>query len=199
RIADHLEREIRFHRPAPVEGAVAKQRPAAMRALNAAQIGGNATFERRIDLFAEIMAQQHIFRRDGGVRLKLEQKMAVGVLLRQQRLRSGIDMGIEIGHRTVMAESLAESLAPSSTAYWRRVRRRGCPSESHLRWSRASRYLSNRRRARDCASASACPGVFDPAPGLRRKWRGVRARSAKAVIQLAAPAAVRSPPPLPPR
>ena len=81
-----------------------------MRALDAAQIGGDATFERRIDRFAEIVAQQHIFRRDGGVGLELEQKMAVGVLPREQRLRRGIDMGIEVEsliarHRTVIAAS----------------------------------------------------------------------------------------------
>jgi hypothetical protein len=41
--------------------------------------------------------------------------MPVGMLPRQQRLQRRIDMGIEIAfaHRTIMAESLAESLAPS--------------------------------------------------------------------------------------
>ena len=40
-VADHLEREIGFHRRAHVEVAVVEQRPAAMRALDAAQIDGD--------------------------------------------------------------------------------------------------------------------------------------------------------------
>src|SRR6516165_10757458 len=67
-----------------------------MRTLNAAQIGGDARFPRGIDRFAEIMAKQHILSRNGGVRFQRELKMAVGALAREQRVRRGIDMGIEI-------------------------------------------------------------------------------------------------------
>ena len=45
RIADHLEREIGLHAGAHVEGAVVEQRPAAVLALDAAQIDGDLGFE----------------------------------------------------------------------------------------------------------------------------------------------------------
>ncbi len=44
-----------------------------MRALDAAQIDADLGFERGIDRLAEIMTQQHIFGRNGGVGLQLEQ------------------------------------------------------------------------------------------------------------------------------
>jgi len=43
-----------------------------MRVLDSAQIGGDARFQRSIDRLAEIMPQQHIFRRDRGVGFQLE-------------------------------------------------------------------------------------------------------------------------------
>ena len=72
------------------------KRPAAVRALDAAQIGGDAGFEHGIDRFAEIVAQQHVFGRNGGVGFELEQKMTVGALAGEQRLRGSFDMPIEI-------------------------------------------------------------------------------------------------------
>ncbi len=86
-IADHLQREIGFHRRADIEIAVGEQRPAAVRALDAAQIDGDLGFERGIDRLAQIVPQQHVFGRDGGVGLELEHPMAVGALAREQRLR----------------------------------------------------------------------------------------------------------------
>ena len=47
RITDHLQREISFHRRADVERAVAEQRPAAVVALNAAQIDRDLFFPAR--------------------------------------------------------------------------------------------------------------------------------------------------------
>ena len=76
-VADHLEREIGLHARAHVEVAVVEQRPAAMRALDAAQIDGDLGFERGIDRLGEIVPQQHVFGRDGGVGLELEHPMAV--------------------------------------------------------------------------------------------------------------------------
>ncbi len=67
-----------------------------MAALDAAQIGGDAGFERGIDRFGEIMPQQDVFGRNGGVGFELEQKMAVGALAGEQRLRCRIDMPVEI-------------------------------------------------------------------------------------------------------
>ena len=49
RIADHLEREIGFHARAHVELAVMEQRPAAVSALDAAQIGGDLCLQRGVD------------------------------------------------------------------------------------------------------------------------------------------------------
>ena len=79
-IADHLQREIGLHGRADVEIAVGKQRPAAVGALDAAQIDGDLGFERGIDRLAEIVPQQHVFGRNGGVGLELEQPMAVRAL-----------------------------------------------------------------------------------------------------------------------
>ena len=67
-----------------------------MRRLNAAQIDGDFLLQRGVDRLAEIMAQQHIFGRDGGVRFQLEQKMPVGALRRQQRLGGRLDGAVDI-------------------------------------------------------------------------------------------------------
>ncbi len=95
-VADHLEREIGFHRRAHVEGAVLEQRPAVVLALDAAQIIADAGFEHRVDRLAEVMPQQDIFGGNGGVGFKLEQPMAVGPLAGEQRLRRRVDMPVEI-------------------------------------------------------------------------------------------------------
>ena len=78
-VADHLEREIGFHAGANVEGSVVKQRPAAMRALHAAQIIGDLSFQRRVDRLCPIMAHQHIFGRNGAIGLELKTPMAVAL------------------------------------------------------------------------------------------------------------------------
>ena len=110
-VADHLQREIGFHGRADVEIAVAEQRPAAMRALDAAQIDGDLGFERGIDRLAEIVPQQHVFGRDGGVGLELEQPMAVGALARQQRVRRRFDVPVEIRvRRSIVVASLISVL-----------------------------------------------------------------------------------------
>ena len=67
--------------------AVSEQRPAAMRALDAAQIDRDFLFEHGIDRLSQIMPQQHVFGRNGGVSFELEHPMAVGALARQQRIR----------------------------------------------------------------------------------------------------------------
>ena len=48
-VADHLQREIRLDAGAHVEGAVVEQRPAAMLALDAAQIDADLRFQRGVD------------------------------------------------------------------------------------------------------------------------------------------------------
>ena len=95
RIADHLEREIGLHRRADVESAVAEQRPAAVIALDAAQIDRDLGFKRGIDRLAEIMPQQHVFGGNGGVGFEFEHPMAVRALLREQRLRRFLNVLLE--------------------------------------------------------------------------------------------------------
>jgi hypothetical protein len=94
-IADHLQREISFHRRADVERAVAEQRPAAVIALDAAQIDRDLSLQLGIERLAEIVPQQHVFGGNGGVGLELEHPMAVRALLRQQRLRAFLDLLLE--------------------------------------------------------------------------------------------------------
>ncbi len=98
-VADHLEREIGLHGRAHVEIAVAEQRPAAVRALDAAQIDRDLRFQLRVHRLAEIVPKQHVFGRDGGVGLELEDPMAVGTLAREQRIGRRGDGAIERGRR----------------------------------------------------------------------------------------------------
>ena len=144
RVADHLEREIGLHGRADVEIAVAKQRPAAMRALDAAQIDGDLRFERGIDRLAEIVPQQHVFGRNGGVGLKLEHPMPVRPLAREQGIGRGGDRALErgcasrfavgqmvqgVGHRAyrqfIVAIKLGRPVAGPYRAFDRR-RQAGC-------------------------------------------------------------------------
>ena len=52
-------------------------------ALDAAQIDGDLALELGVDRLAEIVPQQHVFGRNGGVGLELEHPMAVGLLPRR--------------------------------------------------------------------------------------------------------------------
>ena len=72
RIADHLQREVGFHAGAHIEIAVVHQRPAAMSALNPAQIIRDLAFQRSVDRLAEIVAKQDILRRDGAIGFQFE-------------------------------------------------------------------------------------------------------------------------------
>ena len=75
-VAYHLQGEIGFDRAAHIEFAAMKERPAAMRALARTNIGREARFHFIVD-FIEEMIEQHIFGRNGGVRLKVEKPMPV--------------------------------------------------------------------------------------------------------------------------
>ena len=85
RVARRLQREIGLDAGGQVEIAAVEQRPAAMLALDGAQILRQRRLDAVVDL-AEIMLQQDVFGRDGRIGLELEGPMAVGALLRQQRL-----------------------------------------------------------------------------------------------------------------
>jgi hypothetical protein len=71
------------------------QRPAAVRALQPAQIARNPRFERRIALAQEVL-QRDVFGRDRRVGLELEHPVAVQALLREQLGGRSVDGAIEI-------------------------------------------------------------------------------------------------------
>jgi hypothetical protein len=86
-ISDHLQREIGLHAGAHVESAVMHQRPAAMGALNPAQVVGDLALKLSIDGLAEVMAKQHILRGDGAIGLQFEHQMSVRLPVAEQTLR----------------------------------------------------------------------------------------------------------------
>ena len=90
RVADRLQREIRLDRGGEIERAAMEQRPAAMRALDRTQIARQRLLQPVIDL-VEIVLQQNIFGRDGGIRLELEHPMPVRTLPLEQRRRGAVD------------------------------------------------------------------------------------------------------------
>ena len=83
-----------------------EQRPAAMVALDAAQIDADLALQLEVIRLAEIVAQQDVLGRDGRVGLQLEDPVAVVALLAQQRLRGAADVvararrqALDVGHR----------------------------------------------------------------------------------------------------
>ena len=69
-----------------------------MRALDAAQIDGDLALRAALSIgFAEIMPQQDIFGRDGGVGLELEHPMAVRALQVEQRIGRRADRAFASG------------------------------------------------------------------------------------------------------
>src|SRR5262249_25467136 len=94
-IAGHFQGEVGLDRCAHVEGAVAKKRPATVLALNAAQIDRNLRLERYVDRLAEIVAQENVFCRDGGIGFQLEYPVPIGLLQCQERAGRCLDAAIE--------------------------------------------------------------------------------------------------------
>ena len=86
-VADRLQREIGFHAGAHVERAVMEQRPAAVLALDAAQIDGDLALQLGIHRLGQIMTQQHIFGRNGGIGFELEAPVPVRLLGIEHRPR----------------------------------------------------------------------------------------------------------------
>ena len=70
-----------------------------MAALCTAKIARDLFLERRIDGFAEIVPQQHVFRRDRGIRLELEHPMAISLLLAKQSIQCGGDRRVKFSRR----------------------------------------------------------------------------------------------------
>ena len=86
-VADHFQGEIGLDAGAHVERAVVEERPAAVGALDAAEIDGDQALQFEIRRLAAEMPQQHIFGRDRRVGLEFEAPMSVAVLTSEQRLR----------------------------------------------------------------------------------------------------------------
>ncbi len=63
-----------------------------MRALDAAQIDADLALELGVDRLGEVMPHQHVFGRDGGVGLELEDPVAVRLLPLEQRAGRGLDV-----------------------------------------------------------------------------------------------------------
>ncbi len=101
RIADHLEREIGLHAGAHVEGAFVEQRPAAVLALNAAQVHRDLAFDLGVDRLAAEVAHQHVFGRNGRVGFQLEDPMPVRLLAIEQRAGGPINAVLQSGIASV--------------------------------------------------------------------------------------------------
>src|SRR6185312_2140633 len=126
-------------------------------------------FERGIERLAEIVPQQHVFGRDRGIGLELEQPVAVAVLTGEQRIGgardgglkiafAGLQIGLHVVHHSLMRIGA------------RSARRRGCRSGSRFRWWRAGRYRSSRRPAPDYASALRHRAAWHPVPAWPQRW-----------------------------
>ena len=167
-IADHLQREIGLHAGAHVESAVMHQRPAAMGALNPAQVIGDLAFQHGVDGLAEIVAKQHIFRRDGAIGFQFEHPVSVRLPEAEQRpasptrcspparrrvpvptdlLPECMSLDIPVLPCPVSPETGMLSAHGSGLAAWRgRDRRRGRPTAPIPRWWPATPYQSSRRQ-----------------------------------------------------
>ena len=89
-VADDLQREIRLHAGRQIERAIMEQRPTAMRGLGGAQIVADLALQIGVDPVQK-MLEQHVFGRDGRVRLKLEHPVPVGALMPPQRRAGAVD------------------------------------------------------------------------------------------------------------
>ena len=163
-VADHLEREIGLHARAHVEIAVMEQRPAAMRALDAAQIDARSCAR----------ARRRPARRDNGAAAHIRPEW-----WRRPRARTPNGRPAAGGRAApasrprcaARASSMPPRMSRSAIGVAARMRCRsssvidhGCfatrsaarlPDGSRLRWWPASPCRSSRRPGPDCASASA--------------------------------------------
>ncbi len=101
-VADHLEREIGLHARAHVEVPVAEQRPAAVLALTAPEVDRDLGLQCSVDGFRQIVSQQDVFSRNGGVGLELEHPMSVAPLQCEQRVGCRVDAALDLRHRRLL-------------------------------------------------------------------------------------------------
>ncbi len=187
RIADHLEREIGLHARAHVEGAVVEQRPAAVLALDAAQIDRDLGFElgarpARRDSGAAARIRPGWWRRPRArtpnARPAAAWRAAPGSPASMFRSGSG---AAAVGAECMSGRDDTLLISPCSDTS--RPHEIGGPvagADRALRWSPAISCRSNRRRATDCATRWRRRAAWHSAPASPRRWRGARARSATA-------------------
>jgi hypothetical protein len=72
-----------------------EQRPAAMHALDPAQVASQPGFQRGVGLLAEEVHHQDVFGRNGGVGFELVDPVAVGLLLFQHRAERALDRPVQ--------------------------------------------------------------------------------------------------------
>ncbi len=94
-VTDQLQGVVGFHRRADVAFAIVIQRPAAIGALRAPQIGGDSLLDDVVDLAQEVI-EQDIFRRNRGVGFQLEDPVPVFGLPPNQPLRRFGDHAVDI-------------------------------------------------------------------------------------------------------
>ena len=181
-VADGFQREVGLDAGGDVEGAVVEQRPAAVVALDAAEIDADLGLEHRVDA-VEVVFQQDVFGRDGGVRLQLEDPVAVLVLAPQQGGRGWRDGGVE--RRVVRV--MARGAGPDRLASYRGASRKrlttslagvgeyggggpaGPDGTFDGRGQAGGRPVAREGQVRK-RRASRTGGAWPPAPGLLRTW-----------------------------
>ena len=94
-VADHLQREIGLDACADVERAGVDERPAAVIALDPAQIDSDQALKLEVGRLAAEVPEQDIFGGNGRVGLEFEAPVAVLSLLGQQRLRGAGNVKLE--------------------------------------------------------------------------------------------------------
>ena len=144
-----------------------EQRPAAMRALDPAQIGGDLGFERGIDgLARDNAAAAHI--RPGWWR-RLRARTGNGRRRAGTRAAPASPASICRSRSNSLMDALFMRQMHLNRGFGQRDRRRDCRSGSRLRWSRASRYLVQSPASTRLRHAVSAPGRFASCSGVAAK------------------------------
>ena len=173
------------------------QRPAAMGALDAAQIVGDLGFEHRVDRLAEIVPQQNVFGRDGAVGLELEHPMAVGLL--QSSSACVADAMLASKASRLVASRNRMSLDCSDVDCVTDIARHGRFSGPFAGQNQIGGAVTGPDRSLDRCRQSRispvageeqvfqrgrpAPDAGHSAPASPQMWRGARARSARAAAR----------------
>ena len=195
-VADHLEREIGLHARAHVEGAVVEQRPAAMRALDAAQIDARSCAPARCRPARRDSGAAARIRPEWWRRLRARTPNGRPALLRgEQRAASPRRCSPRSSRvQTCGADDVCRRHRSSSLRSCAASRQIGCAV------ARADRAFDGRgqpgvgpiageEQIAPCGVRP--PGAWRSAPASPRKSRAARARSARAAAAVRSPATVR--------